>query len=111
MAETAANSSPAKAENLNLLWEQTKEVWNHGLLGIDIGSIIIAVLIFAGFLLIRGLFSKYVLYKLHQLTKKSETDLDDKIVDALIPPVKFIPIILGIFFASQYLKLDETSSI
>ncbi|MAI61340.1 MAG: mechanosensitive ion channel protein MscS [Micavibrio sp. TMED27] len=111
MAETAANSSPAKAENLNLLWEQTKEVWNHGLLGIDIGSIIIAVLIFAGFLLIRGLFSKYVLYKLHQLTKKSETDLDDKIVDALIPPVKFIPIILGIFFASQYLKLDETADI
>ncbi|MGB0719667.1 MAG: mechanosensitive ion channel family protein [Bdellovibrionales bacterium] len=81
-------------------------VWKDGLLGVDIGSILIALLIFFGFLLIRGIFSRYVLHKLHNFAAKSTTRLDDKIVDALIPPVKFIPIILGIFFAAQYLDLS-----
>lgn len=85
----------------------TLEVWEHGLMGVDIGKIIIALLIFMGFLLIRGIFSRYVLSRLHAWSAKSTTKLDDKIVDALIPPIRFIPIILGIFFAGQYLELDD----
>lgn len=83
------------------------DVWNNGLLGIDIGSICIAIAIFFGFMLIRGVFSKYILSHLHNWASQSTTKLDDKIVDALIPPIKFIPIIMGIFFASQYLKLSD----
>jgi MscS family membrane protein len=98
-------------QDLNLGdWKQLKdmtiEVWEHGFMGVDIGNIVIAVLIFGGFLVIRGLFSKFVLYRLHLWAQKSETKVDDKVVDALIPPVKFIPVILGIFLAAQYLKLD-----
>lgn len=83
------------------------DVWNNGFMGIDIGSVIIAILIFFAFLLIRGIFSRYVLAHLHTWAAKSTTKLDDKIVDALIPPIRFIPIILGVFFASQYLELGE----
>jgi len=83
------------------------DVWQHGLMGVNISSIIIAIGIFIGFMLIRGLFSKYILSYLHKWAEKSTTKLDDKIVDALIPPIKFIPIILGIFFASQSLELSE----
>lgn len=86
------------------------DVWTHGLMGIDIGKIIIAILIFVAFLLIRGLFSKFILKHLYNLTIKSTTKLDDKIIDALIPPIKFIPIILGIFFASKYMNLSEDTN-
>lgn len=96
---------------MNKDWTELKDmvidVWTHGFMGVDIGSIVIALLIFLGFMLIRGLFSKFVLSHLHNWAAKSTTSLDDKIVDALIPPIKFIPIILGIFFATKYLDVSE----
>ena len=96
---------------MNKDWTELKDmvidVWTHGFMGVDIGSMIIALLIFIGFMLIRGLFSKFVLSRLHNWAGKSTTSLDDKIVDALIPPIKFIPIILGIFFATKYLDISD----
>jgi len=86
------------------------DVWTQGFMGVDIGKIIIALLILAVFLLIRGLFSKFILRYLRNLTTKSTTKLDDQIIDALIPPIKFIPIVLGIFFASQYMDFSESAN-
>ena len=97
-------------EDLQVLTNTIIDVWTHGLLGVDIGQIIIALLILTFFLLIRGLFGKFILSHLKKLTQKSVTTLDDKIVDALIPPIKFIPIILGVFFASQYLNLSDDAN-
>jgi MscS family membrane protein len=94
-------------KDLGELKDMVTDVWTHGFMGIDIGSILIALLIFFGFMLLRGLFGKFVLNHLHNWAAKSTTKLDDKIVDALIPPIKFIPVILGIFFASQYLNLSD----
>ena len=85
------------------------DVWQHGLMGVDVGSILIALLIFIGFLFIRGIFSRVVLNRLHSWAGKSTTKLDDKIVDALIPPIKFVPVILGVFFSAHYLDLSEDS--
>lgn len=93
-------------KDFDTLKEMVIDVWNHGFMGIDIGKIIIALLVFLAFLLLRGLFSKFILIHLHNWVAKSETKLDDKIVEALIPPIKFIPIILGIFFASKYMDLS-----
>ena len=50
-------------EDWEALKNMTLEVWEHGFMGVDVGSILVAVLIFGGFLIIRGLFSKVVLYK------------------------------------------------
>ncbi len=97
-------------KDLETLKNMVIDVWTHGFMGIDIGKIIIALLIFLAFLLIRGLFSKFVLKYLRNLVTKSTNELDDKIIDALIPPVKFIPVILGIFFASKYMDLSEEAN-
>ncbi len=86
--------------------QEIKDIWDHGFMGVDVGSILIALAIFFGFLVVRGIFSKYVLYRLHKMTEKTETQTDDKIIEALIPPIKFIPVILGFFFAGQYLDFD-----
>jgi len=94
-------------KDFETLKAQVLDVWNHGFMGVDVGSIVIAILILAGFMLLRGLFSKYILYKLYSWAQKSSTKIDDKIIEALIPPIKFVPIILGVFFAGQYLELSE----
>ncbi|MEC7575974.1 MAG: mechanosensitive ion channel family protein [Pseudomonadota bacterium] len=91
------------------LWEQTLTVWHDGLWGVDIGRMISAVAILFGFMLLRGLFSRYVLGKLHKLTDKTKNEYDDRIVDALIPPVRFIPVVMGIFFAAHYAGLNDSS--
>ncbi len=94
------------SEDLQNFWTEVINVWNHGFMGVDIGRIVTALVILGGFLLFRGLFSKYVLYKFHQWSAKTTTRMDDKIVDALIPPIKFIPVILGVFFAGQYMRFE-----
>lgn len=83
---------------------EVMDVWEHGFMGVDIGKVIIAIGIFFGFLVLRGIFSKYVLYRLHKWAAKTETRADDKVIEALIPPIKFIPVILGFFFAGNYME-------
>ena len=82
-----------------------KEVWQHGFLGIDIGRILVVTLIIAAFVLIRGLFSRFVIGSLHRLTRRTKSKIDDKILQALDRPLRFIPIVLGVFIATEFLSL------
>ncbi|MGH1457006.1 MAG: mechanosensitive ion channel family protein [Alphaproteobacteria bacterium] len=95
-------------EQSQTLWNEVLSVWYNGFMGVDIGKIIVALLIFSVFLFLRGAFTKYILHTLHRWTEKSKTDIDDKIIHALTPPIRFIPIVLGLFFATQALNLDGT---
>lgn len=102
-------SSPKNNEvtqQLSTFWDEVLTVWNNGFMGVNIGQLIVAIIVFAAFLVLRGAFTKYVLHAAHRWTGKSETDIDDKIIEALTPPLRFIPIIMGIFFAGQILNLD-----
>lgn len=89
------------------IWTMTVEVWDHGFMGVNVSQILTALAIFAFFLVIRGLITKYVLHKLRNYAQKSENQLDDRLIEALIPPIRMIPIILGLFFAKQALDLSQ----
>ena len=105
-ASSAVKTQDPLSEQIDNFWSQVTSVWEHGLLGVDIGKIIVALLIFGAFLLFRGLLTKYILYTMRRWTEKTNTDIDNKIITAIIPPVRFIPIIMGTFFAAQYLNLE-----
>ena len=92
-------------EQLREFYAIVKDVWQQGFLGIDIGQIIIAVLIISIFFLIRGLFSRFVMGTLHRLASRTKTTIDEKILDAIDKPVRFVPIVLGVFIATEYLTL------
>jgi MscS family membrane protein len=92
-------------EKLQEFWEIVKEVWQQGFLGIDIGQVIIAAGILALFFLIRGLFSRFIMGTLHRLAKRTKTTIDEKILDSIDKPLRFVPIVLGIFIATEYLSL------
>jgi len=106
-ASPAENTSPeSSGAPLTSIWDEVIDVWQNGFMGIDIGKFVIALIILSAFLILRGLLSKYILNSLIRWTKKSSTDIDNKIVEAITPTIRFIPIILGIFFASQALNLE-----
>ncbi len=99
-------SKTVQTNQLETFWNEVIDVWQNGFMGVDIGQIIIALAIFGVFLVLRGVLSKYILSTLHRWASKSDTKLDDRIVKALIPPIRFIPVILGVFFAAQTLNFD-----
>lgn len=93
-------------ENLQAFWALVLEVWNKGVWGIDIGKMLAAALIIIAFLLVRRLFTRIVLARLIRWTEQTETPLDAQVVRALEGPVRLLPLVLGIFFALEYLKPD-----
>ncbi len=82
-------------------------VWQKGILGIDFFQIIVGILILLVFLIFRGLISKLVIKKLELISKRTTNKLDDTFVKALEGPARFLPIVLGVFFASYYMSFSE----
>lgn len=92
---------------LQEFWTLVLDVWNNGLYGIDVGKILAALLIIYISMLFRHLFSRIVLGRLRALTKKTKTDIDDEVIDVIEKPVSFLPIVIGIFFATEVLNLTD----
>ena len=85
------------------------EVWNEGILGIDIFRILVGLGIFLIFLLFRGLVSKIIIRRLEKIAKKTSNKLDDAFVKAMEGPARFFPIVIGFFIASNYLEFGLES--
>ena len=82
-------------------------VWDRGILGVDFLQILIGIGIFLIFLIFRGLISKLIIKKLELISKKTTNKLDDSFVKAMEGPARFLPIVLGFFFASYYMNFSE----
>ena len=64
------------------------------------------IVIFLLFLLLRGLISNFILKRLQNYVDKTTNKFDDALVKASTGPIKFLPIVLGIFVASSYMEFD-----
>jgi MscS family membrane protein len=84
-------------------------VWETGILGINFLQILIGLGIFFLFLIFRGLISKLIIKKLEIISKRTTNKLDDAFVKAMEGPARFLPIVLGFFFASYYINFSEDS--
>lgn len=93
-------------EQLKAFWFVVVDVWKEGLWGVDLGRFILAALIMLGFLMVRRLFAKVVISRLAALTKRTKTPLDDEVLEVLDKPVAFIPVVIGLFIAAEYLSLS-----
>ncbi len=85
------------------------EVWERGILGVDIFQILIGLGIFLIFLLFRGFISKIIINRLKKIAKKTSNKLDDTFVQAMEGPARFLPIVIGFFIASYYLEFSPES--
>ncbi|MDA0997437.1 MAG: mechanosensitive ion channel family protein [Proteobacteria bacterium] len=93
-------------EDLSAFWQIVIDIWRQGVGGVNFTRIFGALAIFMGFLIFRGLFARFALGGLRLAAKRTPWTADDKLVDLLAPPLRFIPIVVGIFFATQYLHLE-----
>jgi len=95
-------------QTLKNFWELTVDVWQTGVLGIDIGRLITALAIFTVFLIFRNLFTRFVLSTMKRMARKTGSTFDDQAIDALENPIRFIPIVIGAFFVVEYMEFPGT---
>ena len=85
------------------------EVWKSGISGINISEIVIAILIFFAFLLLRGFFAKFIIKRLEKYVSKTTNRFDNSLVQSLKGPTKFFPIVIGFFIATSYVSLGDST--
>lgn len=83
------------------------DVWQEGVFGIQIADTLIALAILGFFLLARSLFTRVVIKALKRATARTSTGIDDMILDAVSAPIRFVPVVMGIFFATSALDVGE----
>ncbi len=86
------------------------DVWIKGISGVNISEIIIALAIFLFFLLLRGIFSKFVVKRLENYVSKSSNNFDNSLVASMEGPAKFFPIVLGFFVSTSYLTIETQAA-
>lgn len=102
-----APSSNSFLEQLSDLGNLTVEVWNTSFLGMSVGHGISAVgLVMLG-ILFRSAVAGWIVGALKRLAARSESEIDDAIVEALAGPLKLVPVIIALFFAMQILEAGQ----
>jgi MscS family membrane protein len=98
-------------EALSDLWQQTVQVWEASLLGVNTGNAILAVMLLVLSLVLRGFVAHHFVGFLSRLTKRSKTRIDDELLSAIEEPLKLIPVIFGLFFALRILGAAEETTL
>jgi MscS family membrane protein len=93
-------------KSLEDFWMLVVDVWQHGFLGVDIGRILVALAIFIGFMILRRAFTRFVVARFKRWVDRSSVRIDNRVVEALENPIRFIPVVMGVFFALEYLGLS-----
>lgn len=89
------------------LWDKTTAVWNSTLWEIGFSQLMVAAAVFVGFFMLRRLFSRTVLDRIRALTKKTKTQIDDHLLEAVDAPAKFSFVIVGYAIATGMLRFPE----
>ena len=87
-------------------WNLVVQVWHEGFLGVDVGSGVVAIGIFLGFLVLRGLLARFIIGSLRVVVKRTAWEFDDLALEAIAPPMRAVPVVLGLFVAIYYLELE-----
>ena len=93
-------------EAINSFKEIFLEVWNEGVFGLNASEIIVGIIIFLIFYVLRRLFARFIIRRLNKLVNKTSTKIDNTVVEVIEGPLKFLPIVLGFFIATSYIKLS-----
>ncbi len=93
-------------EAINRFKELFLEVWNDGVFGLNASEIIIGIIIFLIFYVLRRLFARFIISKLNKLVNRTSNKIDNTVVNVIEGPLKFLPIVLGFFIATSYIKLS-----
>ena len=83
-----------------------QEIWSEGIFGINVSEIIIGLIIFLIFYVLRRLFARFLINRLSKIVLQTDNKLDDTIINVIEGPLKFLPIVIGFFIASSYVEFS-----
>jgi MscS family membrane protein len=84
-----------------------QDVWKDGIFGLNVSEIIIGLLIFLFFYVLRRLFARFLIGRLARIVLKTENELDDTIINVVEGPLKFLPVVIGFFIASSFIDFSS----
>jgi len=87
-------------------WDQVVAVWQMSLMGVRIDRIVIAAGVLVFFILVRRVVAHVIVGSLKRLAKRTASEIDDLVLDALEQPLTFVPIAFGVFLAARMLGLE-----
>ena len=96
-------------ESFNSFNDLFLDVWNNGVFGINATDIIVSLVIFLLFYLLRRLIARFILNRLSRIVSKTSNQIDDAVIEVLDGPLKFLPVVIGFFIASSYLDISENN--
>ena len=94
-------------EAFNQFFNLFQEVWFQGIFGINVSEIIIGLIIFLFFYVLRRLFARFIIKRLSKFVLRSKNQIDDAIIDVIEGPLKFLPVVIGFFIASSYIDFSS----
>ena len=93
-------------EAINSFRELFFDVWNQGVFGLNATDIIVGIIIFLIFYILRRLFARFVIRKLTKIVNRTSNKIDNTVVEVIEGPLKFLPIVLGFFIATSYIEIS-----
>ena len=87
------------------------DVWVRGIFGVNVSEIIIGLIIFFIFFILKSFFARFVIGRLYKIVKKTKTDIDDVIIEVIEGPLKFLPVVIGFFIATSYIEFSADLTI
>ncbi len=96
-------------ETFNSFTDLFLDVWNNGVFGINATDIIVSLVIFLLFYLLRRLIARFILNRLSKIVSRTSNQIDDAVIEVLDGPLKFLPVVLGFFIASSYLDISDNN--
>ncbi len=96
-------------ETFNSFNDLFLDVWNNGVFGINATDIIVSLVIFLLFYLLRRLIARFILNRLSKIVSRTSNQIDDAVIEVLDGPLKFLPVVLGFFIASSYLDISDNN--
>ncbi len=89
------------------------EIFAYAIFGIPVANLVVALLVFLFFLLLRRLFTKYTVKSLLNFAKQTKSRYDDLIIQEIYKPVEFLFIVIGLnlFFKLSFLDSALTKTI
>ena len=92
--------------SVNEFLDLFSDVWTSGLFGVNVSEIIIGLIIFLIFYVLRSFFARFVIGRLYKIVKKTKTDVDNVVIEVIEGPLKFLPIVIGFFIATSYIEFN-----
>lgn len=93
-------------QDLQDFWTLVVDVWRNGVAGVNISESMEALGVLLVFFILRGLIAKFLIGWLRRMAASTKWSIDDEVVDAIAPPLRAIPVVMGIFVAANYMNFE-----